>query len=172
MRSRVRDGIGSPLYGGSVASGAEDFYAHLPRRHLGAGVLITDEQDRVLLVQPTYKPNWEIPGGCVEAFESPPAAAHRECQEELGCVIDVGRLLVVEHQTIDGRDSTMFLYDAGRLPSSIELSLPPSELRSCRFVPEADLDELVVERLARRLRAALVARHDGTVVELVNGEQG
>lgn len=154
-----------------MATASEDFYAKLARRHLGAGVLVTDEQDRVLLVQPTYKPNWEIPGGCVEAAESPPAAARRECQEELGCVIDMGRLLVVEHQTVDGRDSTMFLYDAGRVPSSIALTLPPAELRSFRFCPEAELGELVVERLARRVRMALIARHEGTVVELVNGER-
>jgi 8-oxo-dGTP diphosphatase len=38
---------------------------------VAAGVLFFDEHDRVLLVDPSYKPGWEIPGGYVEAGESP-----------------------------------------------------------------------------------------------------
>ncbi|WP_412102692.1 NUDIX domain-containing protein [Plantactinospora sp. KLBMP9567] len=36
----------------------------------GRGLLFTDPAGRVLLVEPTYKEHWEIPGGCVEADES------------------------------------------------------------------------------------------------------
>ena len=53
-----------------------DFTATLPRKRMGAGVLLSDELGRVLLVEPTYKPSWEVPGGVVEADESPRAAAH------------------------------------------------------------------------------------------------
>lgn len=42
---------------------------------------------RVLLVQPTYKPTWEVPGGSVEAGESPAAAAAREVAVELGVAL-------------------------------------------------------------------------------------
>jgi 8-oxo-dGTP diphosphatase len=41
---------------------------------IAAGALFSDEHDRVLLVQPSYKDMWEIPGGYVEPSESP---AHR-----------------------------------------------------------------------------------------------
>ena len=34
-----------------------------PKKRMGAGVLIRDEQGRVLLVEPTYKQSWEIPSG-------------------------------------------------------------------------------------------------------------
>jgi hypothetical protein len=30
---------------------------------MSAGVLFFDEAGRLLIVEPTYKPNWEIPGG-------------------------------------------------------------------------------------------------------------
>ncbi|MEU8419549.1 NUDIX hydrolase [Micromonospora sp. NPDC048835] len=49
----------------------QEFTAGLPRKRRAAGLLITDPQDRVLLVEPAYKTDWEIPGGRVEADESP-----------------------------------------------------------------------------------------------------
>ena len=51
----------------SVAAEGTDFTATLPRKRMGAGVLFTDEAGRVLLVEPTYKDYWEIPGGAVNA---------------------------------------------------------------------------------------------------------
>ncbi len=146
------------------------FFASLPRKYIGSGVLITDDAGRVLMVEPTYKSGWEIPGGVTEAAESAPAAARRECQEELGVSIDVGHVLVVEHQTVPGRgDSVMFIYDGGVLPAGMALTLPSAELRSYRFVASSDLETLAVPRLANRLRCALQARSEGTVIELDNG---
>ncbi|MGY2115992.1 NUDIX domain-containing protein [Nocardia gipuzkoensis] len=57
--------------------------AGLPRKRMGAGALFVDELDRVLLVEPTYTNYWELPGGVVEADESPYAAVVREIGEEL-----------------------------------------------------------------------------------------
>jgi 8-oxo-dGTP pyrophosphatase MutT (NUDIX family) len=51
---------------------------------MAAGVLLTDAAERVLIVEPVYKDYWEIPGGTVDANESPYAAACRELVEELG----------------------------------------------------------------------------------------
>jgi 8-oxo-dGTP diphosphatase len=50
---------------------------------VSAGALFVDEYDRVLLVEPTYKSYWDIPGGYVEPGESPLAACAREVHEEL-----------------------------------------------------------------------------------------
>ena len=38
----------------------DDFTATLPRKRMGAGVLLSHSRGRVLLVEPTYKPDWEI----------------------------------------------------------------------------------------------------------------
>ncbi|GIF05447.1 NUDIX domain-containing protein [Actinoplanes siamensis] len=74
----------------------DDFTATLPRKRVGAGVLLSDDGGRVLLVEPAYKDDWEIPGGAVEADESPCAAVVREVQEELGLPVLPGRLLVTD----------------------------------------------------------------------------
>lgn len=49
----------------------EQYVANLNRKRMAAGVLFRDVLGRVLLVEPSYKPNWEIPGGAVEADEPP-----------------------------------------------------------------------------------------------------
>ena len=44
---------------------------------VAAGPLLLDDAGRVLLVHPTYKETWDIPGGYVERGESPPPAVAR-----------------------------------------------------------------------------------------------
>ncbi len=56
----------------------------LPKKRMSAGALFFDEVGRLLVVEPAYKANWEIPGGVVELDESPREARMREAKEELG----------------------------------------------------------------------------------------
>jgi len=50
---------------------------------VAADALFVDEQDRVMLVRPTYKNHWDIPGGYVEEGKTPLQACMREVSEEL-----------------------------------------------------------------------------------------
>ncbi|MGH3701702.1 MAG: NUDIX domain-containing protein [Pseudonocardiaceae bacterium] len=72
------------------------FYDSLPRKLIAAAILLFNVEGQVLLVEPTYKPHWDLPGGVVEADESPRAAAHREIAEELSLHCVPGRLLVLD----------------------------------------------------------------------------
>lgn len=67
-----------------------------PRKRIGAGLVAVDDRQRILLVEPTYKEHWEIPGGLVEAGESPRNALGREVIEEFGFDVGIGRLLVID----------------------------------------------------------------------------
>jgi 8-oxo-dGTP pyrophosphatase MutT (NUDIX family) len=147
------------------------YYAGLPRKRSGAGALITDPAGRVLLVEQTYRETWEVPGGVVEEHETAPAACRRECREELGIEVPVGRLLVVEHQTDAGLrgDSVMYLYDGGVLEDASALRPAPDEIAAVHFVSADTLDAHLTGKLARRVRAALDARARGTVIELDDG---
>ncbi|AGL16663.1 NUDIX hydrolase [Actinoplanes sp. N902-109] len=151
----------------------EDFTATLPRKRMAAGALLTDEQGRVLLVEPTYKPSFEIPGGTVEAGESPRAAVVRELEEELGLPVRPGRLLVVDWvPPRPGRtEGLMMLFDGGLLtPAQTgRIRLPPEELRSWAWCTEQQAAERLTELLARRIGAALRARAAGVVAYLENG---
>ena len=55
-----------------------EFQRSLPAKRMGAGLVIRDTSGNVLLVDPTYKPQWEVPGGAVEADESPSDCAARD----------------------------------------------------------------------------------------------
>ena len=144
-----------------------------PAKRMGAGLLIRNQEGAVLIVEPSYKDTWEIPGGSVEKDESPRSACHREAFEELGVRIDIGRLLSLEWQgpEPDRTESLMFVYDGGLIVDSSEFTLALDELLSCRFVNSLDLDHYLLPRLSRRLRAALSALESGIVVELEHGFQ-
>jgi 8-oxo-dGTP diphosphatase len=57
-------------------------------------------QKRVDLLIPTADGKWEFPGGKIDYGESPEDAIKRECMEEIGCEIEVERLLPLVQSTI------------------------------------------------------------------------
>ncbi|GKQ39355.1 NUDIX hydrolase [Streptomyces sp. A012304] len=141
---------------------------------LAAGVLLFDERDRVLLVDPTYKPGWEFPGGVVEPGEAPARAGMREVEEETGVRLDdVPRLLVVdwERPTPPGYGGLRLLFDGGRLDSAAAagLLLPGPELRGWRFATEEEAADLLPPVRYERLRWALRARERGAALYLEAG---
>ncbi|MEU0603122.1 NUDIX domain-containing protein [Streptomyces sp. NPDC006393] len=141
---------------------------------VASGVLLFDEHDRVLLVDPTYKPGWEFPGGVVEPGEAPARAGMREVAEETGLRLDeVPRLLVVdwERPAPPAFGGLRLLFDGGRLDSAAagRLLLPGPELRDCRFVTEQEAARLLPPVRYERLRWALRARERGAAVYLEAG---
>lgn len=151
-----------------------DFLSRLPAVYVGAGALITNAANEILLVKPTYKPGWEIPGGSMDPHEYPRETVRRELVEELGFAIEPGRVLVVDFSLARPerpRPSIMYIFDGGTLDArqQAEIRLPADELSEHRFVPADELDGFVRGRLARRLRAALSRRESGGVAELENG---
>jgi ADP-ribose pyrophosphatase YjhB (NUDIX family) len=135
--------------------------ATLPKKRMAAGCLFRNSKDQILIVQPTYKPNWETPGGVTEDNESPRDCAAREVLEELILELCVGRLLVVDYtsENEDYTEALMWVFDGGIL-SELQISsikLPASELESFRFVDLLELEPLVIPRMARRLEQAFDA---------------
>jgi 8-oxo-dGTP pyrophosphatase MutT (NUDIX family) len=141
---------------------------------LAAGVLLFDEQDRVLLVDPTYKPGWEFPGGVVEPGEAPARAGMREVAEETGIRLrEVPRLLVVdwERPAPPGHGGLRLLFDGGRLEDgqASRVLLPGPELRAWRFATEEEAAAMLPPVRYERLRWALRARERGTALYLEAG---
>jgi len=149
-----------------------DHLANAALAHSAAGALLLDSHDRILLVEPTYKDFWEIPGGLIEPGETPTQACARELHEELGLRRETGRLLVVDwapHPTRGTR--VLFVFDGGRLDDReiADLRLPADELASYEFLPLDAALERLIPRLARRMAAAMRARAEGTTVYLEHG---
>lgn len=142
---------------------------------MGSAVLLRDAGGRILLVEPAYKDYWELPGGAVDADESPYDAAVRELKEELGLSVTPGRLLVVDWvPPRAGRtEGVMFVYDGGVLDpvKATEIHLPADELRSWAWSTPAEAQKRLSALLARRAAAALEATHGGGTVYLENGNR-
>jgi 8-oxo-dGTP pyrophosphatase MutT (NUDIX family) len=142
---------------------------------MAAGVLFHDVQGRVLLVEPSYKPNWEIPGGAVEADESPWATAARELTEELGWERSPGRLLVVDYvRPQDSRpEGVVFVFDGGVLEEAdvVGMVFPDAEIVSAAFHTLAETREKVKPLLADRLAVALEAIEQGVTALCEQGRR-
>lgn len=140
---------------------------------MGSAVLLRDADDRILLVEPTYKNHWELPGGVVEADESPYDAAVRELREELGLSVTPGRLLVVDWvPPRSGRtEGVMFVYDGAVLDASrtAGIQLPVDELRGWAWSTLTEARQRLSPLLARRAVAAMRALTDGVTAYLENG---
>src|SRR2546423_15712193 len=127
-------------------------------RLIGAGALFRNPAGHVLLVNPTYKDPWEIPGGIVEEGESPRQCCARELEEELGYEGPLGRLLVVDWlPDLAGRgDRVLFIFDGGIVDDSFieTVTLPPDELSDCAFVDLDHAGDYLGPGMVRRVREA------------------
>lgn len=149
------------------------YYRSLPRKRMAAGLVCRDIAGRVLLVRPTYKPTWLVPGGVVEADESPADAVAREVREELGVELPIGRLLTVDWLPAAGprTEGLMLLFDGGVISeaTTATFQLPSEELSDWAFVEPDRFDAMLTPTLARRLRQSLLALATGASRYLENG---
>lgn len=124
---------------------------------VAAGALFLDGAGRVLLVHPTYKDTWDIPGGYVERGESPAAACRREVTEELGLDRTPHRLISVDWAPHEREgDKLLFLFDCGDLGADEgRIHLDGDELDRWEWVELHRLGDYVLPRIARRIRSAV-----------------
>lgn len=141
------------------------------RKRMAAAMLLTDAHGRVLVVKPTYKTGWELPGGGVDEGESPRAAASREVVEELGLDRPAGALLAVDYVPARATRSegVIMVFDGGAIDDPAALRLPADELSEWAFVDSERLADYLPARKARRARAALLARARAGASYLENG---
>ncbi|MFJ2028128.1 NUDIX domain-containing protein [Streptosporangium sp. NPDC087985] len=142
------------------------------RARAAAGALFFDEDGRVMIVQPSYKTQRDIPGGIVEPGETPYQACVREVGEELGIQPPIGRLLVVDWAPSPKYgDLILFVFDGGVLGADVleRIVFSDNELTSFGFHPVEDMDDLLTERLALRVKTAVAARELGGSVYLEYG---
>jgi len=155
----------------------KEYFATLPKKPLAGGALFFDRRGRLLIMRPTYRKDWIIPGGMVEAGESPFQACVREVKEELGLKLKIGRLLCVDYQPVRAKDfiddSMQFIFDGGVLTDKqIEkIVIDPEEHLEYRFVTQAEALRLLNPELSRRTKICLALRKRGSAVYLENDER-
>lgn len=135
-----------------------------PELPVSAGAILLDEQGRLLILKPTYKSGWTIPGGVMEADgESPWDACRREVREETGLEVDAGRLVVVD--TRPGKDGAKLglrlLFHCGTVTTRAaqHIRLQQEEISEHRFAPVDEALQLLRKPVRRRVAVGLEAEH-------------
>ncbi|MGW6822070.1 NUDIX domain-containing protein [Streptomyces sp. NPDC055005] len=148
--------------------------AKMAHPRMASGALFVDDRDRVLLLETTYKDYRDIPGGYVEAGESPLQACAREVREEMGIAPAIGRLLAVDWAPSPAEgDKVLYIFDGGTLSTELEkaIHLEAAEIKAYAYHSLDAVDELTIPRLSRRIRAATAARSEGRLVYLEHGQE-
>lgn len=146
----------------------------MAKKRMAASALFLNEQGNVLIVKPTYRPDWLLPGGIVEENESPRQACLREVREELNIETPLDKLLCVEHLSNDAQqtESVQFVFYGGLITAS-QLSciaIPEPELSEYRFSTREEALQLLSCKLARRLPYCLQALEENTTFYLEDGK--
>jgi 8-oxo-dGTP pyrophosphatase MutT (NUDIX family) len=118
----------------------------------GVGVIIVDDQERILLEQRYDNGMWGLPGGGIEPGESVLEAALREVKEETGLDIRIKGLLGIYSEPAEGRIVTYpdnqdvaQLVDVVIIADRVSgtLSLSRESIRLDFFLPEALPSDIV-----------------------------
>jgi 8-oxo-dGTP pyrophosphatase MutT (NUDIX family) len=151
----------------------------VPRIPASAGALIFDAAGRLLILKPSYKKGWTIPGGQIEpGGESPWEACRRETREECGLEVTRGRLACVDFRPVrpNRPGGVRFLFDCGRFDDAQlrTIKLQDTEIVEHRVAGLEDAMALLSGPVRRRVAAAVRAARfiyleDGRPVPGVGG---
>ncbi|MBG0818419.1 NUDIX hydrolase [Planomonospora sp. ID82291] len=148
----------------------EEWQNALPRWHVGANALVRDQHGRILIVRPTRSRTWQLPGGQVDAHETPQDAAGRELREETGLGLPVGALLAIsfEHPSPGWDHPTqILLFDLGIIDSAAaRITAHDPDIAEHRWAHPEEAEHLLGPARTQRLRAGFLGIRQGHPVLL------
>lgn len=152
----------------------EIYYQNLAKRHMAAAVMIFNEKGELLVLKPSYRDNWLLPGGVVEHGETLLQAAVREVKEEIGVDMKIKSIRCVDMKPGQGMmpDSVQSIFES-EIISNAQLSdiqLDNEEITEYAFLPLQEALKRITPTAAVRIGQALVAREQNTVFYLEDGQ--
>lgn len=149
---------------------SENYYQNLPKKRTGAGALFFNENNEILIVKPSYKDHWSIPGGVVEENESPRNGCVREVKEEVGLGVDNLKFLGVDYTSSmdENGESLLFMFFGGVLTAKQinNIKIAKEEINEYKFLPLEKALALLSEKLRKRIPKCLSALKNGTALYL------
>lgn len=130
---------------------------------LSASALLFDGLGRLLVLKPTYKSGWTLPGGMSEYGETPWGACRREVAEETGLTLLAGKLVCVDTrpERHGGALGLRYLF-RGEVLSDDEVDrvrVQQGEISDFRFVTRSDALSMLRAPVARRAQIGWDAEH-------------
>ena len=111
-------------------------------RASSAAVLVHGPDGRIISVKASYKNFWSIPGGMIDAGETPKEAAIREVEEEIGIMLDPDdvHFYAVLDRKSDDEQTYQFIFTAKTNATSIaDLQLQTSEISEAVFISKDEV---------------------------------
>ncbi|OFZ30731.1 MAG: hypothetical protein A2622_13765 [Bdellovibrionales bacterium RIFCSPHIGHO2_01_FULL_40_29] len=138
----------------------KQFYSSLPRKRSAVGVLIFQDE-KLLVLEPTYKPNWLVPGGVVDKSESPYEAALRECKEEIGLDVKIVDFLCADYKrgNIEIGDAVHFLF-LGKISSDAKIIVDQKEIKEFYWMTPFEAVLKFDVHLSTRVKVGIRAIHE------------
>lgn len=127
----------------------------MPLLPASIGIILNDDQTEVLLVKRKDVPVWVLPGGGIEAGETPENALIREVAEETGFQVEIVRKCA-EYSPANALSSQTHVYLCRILSGKTCLS---SETRAVAFHPLSKLPSSFFPPHALWLNEGLTHRH-------------
>lgn len=144
--------------------GKIDYINSLPKKPIGAAAVFFNKNNEMLIVKPNYLEDWLVPGGTIDALESPRHGCIREIKEEIGLDIQDLIFLGVQHdKNISDEgipyDSLQFTFWGGILSDEqiANIVLQKEELDELRFCKIDEALSLLRHHLSHRVKMALDA---------------
>ncbi|WP_020498818.1 NUDIX domain-containing protein [Sciscionella marina] len=153
----------------------DEYVASLNRKRNSAAAVFYDADGRVLLVEPTYKPHLDLPGGAVEADEPPWQTVAREVYEELGIRRTFAAPVVIDYTPTNERlpEGFAWVFDGGLITESEvkALELTDPEIHSVTLHHLDEVADQTKPDLIRRIAVALEVVNTGGFALCENGER-
>lgn len=161
-----------PLHGKAL----KKLYNSFPTKRIAAGALFFNSANKLLIIKPSYLPNWSIPGGVVEAEESPLQSCQRECLEEISLKAKKLQLLCLDYKDTIGvkSESLHVIFYGGRLAKNdvAKIKVDNHEIIAYKFINVKEAFKALGGQksdLAKRVKYALMAIKSKKVYYLENG---
>jgi 8-oxo-dGTP diphosphatase len=120
----------------------DELYASLVKRAASAQLIIENTNDEILVVKAHYKPYWSLPGGVIEADETPRQTAIREVKEEVGLVVSENDVEIAATIVRKSSRAVTYLF-VFRLTHAYEpgvaVQIEPQEIADYAWVSKSDV---------------------------------
>ncbi|MFW6271151.1 MAG: NUDIX domain-containing protein [Bacillota bacterium] len=150
-------------------------WERIPKKRSSSGAIIFNKNEKLLIVKPTYREKWLIPGGVDEYNESPLSSCRREIKEEIGLNIEIEKLLSFDYKP--GSESYLegfsFIFYGGKLSDEqiSQIKLQKEEISEYKFIEKDRISKMLVDKLKQRVLVSLDALDNDTSYYLEGQEQ-
>lgn len=139
-------------------------------KRITIAAFILSHDGKVLLMKPSFKDGWLLPGGGVERGEYPRETWKRVIEEELGLKLSPERLLCIDYRKASLESVIMVFSTRVIMPEDeLEIRIPTGEFSEFRMVTLEEAASMLRERAAKRLPYCIESLQKGTTAYVEEG---